>query len=244
MISNLAATLALRNRALSLTVCTTGSVTLSVTTTGYARADGGSFVTDGFVVGMEILAAGFTAPGDNGNGIITALTATAMAVDAYTVTLGPTGYTVAARTLVTEAAAAARTISVKLPALRAFENVALTPVAGRPYITEEFIPATAELVTFPAQGGRMAETGLYVLTWYGLVAVAGIPGIGVSSLRKSVDALKLLYAPGTTLAVGSDTLHVRGDTAVRTGQIIPLAGWAALQLTVPWRARSVNTIAA
>jgi len=239
VISNLAATLALRNRALDLTVCTTGSVTLSVTTTGYARADGGSFVTDGFVVGMEILAAGFTAAGDNGNGIITALTATAMAVDAYTVTLGPTGYTVAARTLVTEAAAAARTISVKLPAMRAWENTTFTPVTGKPYLEEDYVPATMTLISAPARNGEVTETGLYVLKVYGL------SGKGIAALRKSVDALRLLYAPGTTMTAGAHTVRVRTDVSTQTGQIIPLdGGWSVLTLTVPWWAMSTNVIAA
>ena len=240
MIDHQLATLALRNRALALSVCTTGSVTLSVTTTGYARADGGSFLTDGFVLGMEILAAGFTAGANNGNGIITALTATLMTVgDAYTVTLGATGYTVAARTLAVEAAAAGRTISVGLPAMRAWENTNLTPVTGKPYLEEDYVPATTRLLSAPARNGEVEETGLYMLKWYGL------SGKGVSALRKSVDALKLRYTPGTTMAAGSHTVRVRTDTATQTGQIIPLTGgWSVLTLTVPWWAMSTNAIAA
>ena len=74
MISNSAVLLALRNRALSLVVATTGSVSLSATATGYARA-AGSFVTDGFKVGMDLTATGFTTPGNNGAHVLMAVTA-------------------------------------------------------------------------------------------------------------------------------------------------------------------------
>ena len=73
MIDHLAALLALRGRALTLSVATTGSTSLSATTTGYARA-AGSFITDGLVVGAEITASGFTTPANNGQGVVTAVT--------------------------------------------------------------------------------------------------------------------------------------------------------------------------
>ena len=238
MIDHTAATLALRNRALTLSVATTGSTTLAATTTGFTRA-AGSFITDGFVVGMEILAAGFSTAANNGNGVVTSVAAGTLLVDAYTVTLGVTGYTVAARTLATEAAAAGRTISVGLPAMRAWENTALTPVAGKPYLEEDYVPATERLFTSPAASGMVEETGLYVLKWYGL------SGKGISALRKSVHALKLLYTPGTKLTAGSHTVRVRADAATQTGQIIPLTGgMAVLVLPVPWLALSNNAIAA
>jgi hypothetical protein len=76
---------------------TTGSATLSVTATGYARTTG-SFVTDGFRVGHEITASGFTNAANNGRGTVTGVTATALTV---TKTGG----------FVVEAAAAGRTIT-------------------------------------------------------------------------------------------------------------------------------------
>jgi len=220
MIDLLAVHLALRNRALAVSVATTGSTSLSATATGYARA-AGSFITDGFSVGMEITPAGFAT---NTVDVLTGVTATALT-------------TKNARAV--EAVAAGRTISVGFPAVRAFENVTLTPTSGRPYIEEDFVPATNSLLSFPASGGTVEETGLYVIKWYGL------SDTGVSALRKSVDALKALFAPGTTLTAGSNTVRVRGDTATQAGQIIPLAGgWSVLTLTIPWRAYSVNQVAA
>jgi hypothetical protein len=76
---------------------TTGSATLSATATGYARTTG-SFVTDGFRVGHEITASGFSNATNNGRSVVTAVTATAL-------TVTKTGGTVA------EAAAAGRTIT-------------------------------------------------------------------------------------------------------------------------------------
>lgn len=220
MLDLTATTLALRNRAVSLMVATTGSTTLSATATGYART-AGSFVTDGFCVGMEITPAGFAT---NTVDIITGVTATDLT-------------TKNARAV--EVAASGRTISVGLPALRAFENVDFTPVSGRPYVEEDFIAATNTLLTTNASSGTLEETGLYVLKWYGL------SNYGVSALRKSVDALKALFAPGTTVAVGSNTVRVRADVGPFTGQILPQdGGWSVLTLTIPWRAFSQNAIAA
>lgn len=220
MLDLLATHLALRNRALTLSVCTTGSQSLSATATGYARA-AGSFITDGFVVGQEILTTGFAA---NGYHVLTGVTALALTV---------------ADTVAVEGAAGGRTISVGLPVLRAFENTTFTPTVGRPYFEEDFVPATNSLVTLPAAGGIVMETGLYVAKWYGL------SNVGISALRKSVDALKLLFAPGTRLTAGSNTVRVRSDTAVRTGQIIPLdGGWSVLTLTIPWQSETINQVAA
>ncbi len=200
-------------------VCTTGSISLSATATGYNRA-AGSFVTDGLVVGQEITPAGFAA---NTVDTLTAVTATDLTVRT-------------ARAV--EAVAGGRTISVELPALRAWENVDLIPVTGRPYLEEDYVPATNTLITLPAFGGQVQEDGLYVLKVYGPT------NVGVSALRKTVDALKALFAPGTAITAGSNVVRVRTDTSVQTGQVIPIAsGFACLVLTVPWRARSANVIA-
>lgn len=217
--------LALRNRALSLVVATTGSMSLSQTTTGFARATG-SFVTDGFEVGMEIVPAGFPA---NVLGIVTAASA---------LTIDVTG------TRSVAPADVGRSLTVGLPTLREFENVLFAPVPGRPYIAEEYSPSTSEMITGTANGGAMEETGDYFLTWYGISTVGSVPGVGTKALRKSVNALMALYAPGTNLTAGSNVVSVRPKPAPQTGQIIPLTGWAALQLKVPWWVRSRNVIAA
>lgn len=191
----------------------------SATATGYARQTG-SFLTEGFYVGEEITPLGFT----------TNTVDTIKGVTALTLT------TTNARAV--ETALAGRSISVKFPALHALENNEFKPVAGHPYVEEDFVPATSTLLG-ARNGGYVYDTGLYVLKIFGL------PKVGVSALRKTGDALKALFAPGTALVAGSSTVRVRTDTSTQTGQIIPLTnGFSVLVLTIPWRAESINAVAA
>jgi hypothetical protein len=225
MIDHDAAHQALRNRALALTVATTGSASLAQTATGFTRSSG-SFVTEGFLIGMEVVPTGFAV---NTPGIVTNVVA---------LTLTVTGSRSA------EAEAGARTLAVGFPPLVGFEGVPFTPIVGRPYATEEYSPSTSRLLTAPASSGIVEETGDYFITWYGVIAAGLIPGVGKKAIRKSVDALKLLFAPGTRITAGSDVLRVRGEPAPQTGQIIPLTSWSALQLKIPWRAETTNLITA
>lgn len=223
MIDELAAQLALRNRALSLVVATTGVTTLSATATGYARVTG-SFVDDGFEVGMDVQPAGFVA---NTVGVISALTDTTMT------TFSSRG---------AEGGSATCSLVAGIPLLRAWENEQFPPTAQRPYISDAFIAATSGLRSFPAQGATLDESGLYVLTWYGLSQV------GIRAIRKSVTALKALYAPGTVLVVGASALRVKGsptEAGPSSGQLVPVdGGWSAVVITIPWRGESINAIAA
>ena len=221
MIDELATQLAFRNRALTLSVCTTGSTTLTATTSGYTRASG-SFVTDGFKVGMEVSGTGFNAT-NNAPSLIVGVAASTLTIDRAT-----------ANTVQT--AAAARTLSVGLPALRSWENKKFTPTAKRLYIAEQFTPSTHKMVTFPASQGLAVETGLYVLTLY------GVDDTGVAGIRKTIGALKALFAPGTTI---TSSVYVRTDIGPTAGQIIPLDnGFATCQLTIYWQGDSRNVIAA
>jgi hypothetical protein len=220
MISTHAVQLALRNRATSLSVATTGSTSLSATATGYARSSG-SFITDGFMVGMELVIAGFSVGTPR---VVTAVTATALTTDSPPPV---------------QAASSGRTLSVGLPLLRAWENIVLTKIPGRPYVTEELSAGEHQLITTTSAAGLAKETFSYWLTWYGL------EGRGMDAIRVSMDALRALFAPGTVCMAGSIAVEPRGDVAVTAGQIIPQQnGWAACQLTVPCRAYSRNTVAA
>lgn len=220
MIDTTATQLALRNRAIGLTVCTTGSTSLAQTPTGFSRL-AGSFVTDGFKVGMEVTPTGFATAVV---GIITAVAALALTVSG---------------TRVADPSSAGRTISVGLPALRAFENTDFTRIDGRPYLEEDFVPAPPFLLTANAANGTLEETGLYVLKWYGL------SNYGLSALRASTDALRALFAPGTSLAAGTDTVRISSRPGPYAGQILPVdGGWSVITLTIPWRAFSTNAIAA
>ncbi len=60
-------------------VATTGSISMAATATGYSRSSG-SFITDGFVAGKNIIASGFSIAANNGLSTITAVTAGALTV--------------------------------------------------------------------------------------------------------------------------------------------------------------------
>lgn len=236
MIDQRAAVLALRNRALTASLCSTGSVSLSATSTGYART-AGSFITDGFLPGMEIGASGFGTAANNGTALVTAVSALALTVEAYDVNVLTNEVTT--RTLVAESAASGRTISAGLPALFASENEDFEPVSGRPYVDEDFVPAPSFMLSMPYQGGEIEETGLYILKLF------GISGPGIGALRKTANAVLARFAPGTNLAVGADALRVRGDSGPWAGQLLPQGnGWTLCVVTIPWRAYTTNTVAA
>lgn len=220
MLSDKDAHLALRSRLLSLVVATTGSMSLVATTTGYARASG-SFLTDGFAVGMEIVPAGFPA---NPVDVITF-------VDATTIT---TKNTHASAT-----SASGRSITVGVPVTREFDNKAVTRIAGRPYITEQYDRATNDVFTTASNGGHAEVRGLYVVTWY------GIEDTGVSALHAAMDALTALFASGTRLTAGSNSLRVLFRPGPQAGQIRHTDdGWAYRVLTISWSALVQNAVAA
>jgi hypothetical protein len=68
------------------TIANTGSTTLGATPTGYTR-NSGSFVTDGFTVGRQITATGFTNAANNGRSTITAVTDAVLTVTKATPTV-------------------------------------------------------------------------------------------------------------------------------------------------------------
>lgn len=237
MIDRDAVHLALRNRARGLVIATTGIAALSATATGYARSVG-SFYDDGFAQGMEIDASGFPLAANNATGIITFLSPTVMDVFLFAIALTNAVQTVTRSATVGDAEAAGRTITARYPTMRGWELETITPSAGIPYTEEDFVPATNVASGIPATTARMNETGLYVIRWY------GIEGIGSKAIRNSTDALLRLFTPGTLLVAGANTVEIRGETAPVPAQILPQHnGWAVCTSTIPWRCRSLNTVA-
>lgn len=226
MIDSSAALLALRARALTLVAATTGSTTIAATATGYHRTDGGSFVTDGFCAGQEITVSGFAA---NGTRVIAHGDLATVTASDLTTTTSQT----------VEAVAAGRTIKVLLPAGRAWINKSYTPVTGSPYLQEAFRVSTHQVYSAPASNGEARETGLYVLTWH------GIDNTGTTGILKPCESLRALFAPGTKMTAGSNTVRVRTDIGPAALEVIPEGnGWAACQVQVSWEAYSTNVIAA
>ncbi len=211
------AQLALESRLRAVVVATTGSQSLAATTTGYTRATG-SFLTDGFAAGMEVTPAGFT---QTALGVITAVDDLTMTIDG--------GRTV-------QSAGAGRSLIAGLPALRAWENLDLEPITGRPYVEGDYVPATRDLRTIPSTGGVVEDTGLYIVKWY------GIAGTGLLALSRAANALLALFRPGDVLALAdSTTLRIRETPAPYRGQARADApGWAVVTVTIPWRLYSTN----
>lgn len=212
--------LALRNRAITqLVVCTTGMLSLSATATGYARA-AGSFVTDGFAVGMEVAPAGFAV---NKPSIVTGVADLALTVrDARAA----------------EAAAGGRSLVVGFPEQRALDNVQYEQLpTGRVYVEEDFVEGTSTLRSIPAAGGVLEDTGLYILRWN------GIANTGMRSLRDPMKALRALFRPGTTLPLADGTaVRVRTDVSPTISAIRPGApGWSVISIAIPWRLLSLNS---
>lgn len=232
MIDLEAARLACRTRLRGMTVATTGATSIAATATTYTRA-AGSFLTDGFRTGMELLASGFAPSGNNGYKVVTEVAAGTLTVTSDT-------------TMAVAAAGGNETLLAALPETRLWENAKpqrsgvqiAAPTTGRPYIADEFIGATHEQITFPANNGTSEETGFYIVTLYGLT------NTGTAGMEAISRAIRLLFTPGTTLIAGADVLRVplRGATS---GQILPLGnGWSYQQTRCPWLARSTNLVAA
>jgi hypothetical protein len=210
LISHEALQLGLRTKALTLSVATTGSTTLSATSTGYARASG-SFVTDGFKPGMELSASGFTTAANNGVHVIVAVSALAIQCE----------------DTATEAAASGRTLSVGLPSRVAWENVAFDPPAGAPWVEEQLVPAPSRLLS--VSRGTVETTALYNLLIY------TPEDVGVGAANGYADALIVLFAPLTDITLSTGHVaRVRTDTGPYRGQMIRRKpGWVTVPVTFP-----------
>jgi hypothetical protein len=228
MISHEDAILGLRAKVVTLSVVTTGSTSISATATDYQRA-AGSFITDGFRIGMEVEGTGFSNSENNDPKVITAVA---------TLTLTCAGN-------VAESAGT-RTVSVGLPSTRVWENsetrdengVPSSAVAGTPYFTEEYLPGPAAVETL-GDNAQIEVFPQYVPRVY-------VPANqGAYAALKYADALLTLFAPKTviTIATADSSLRVRGDVAPFSGQIVQSSpGWAVVPITVPLRLRTANSI--
>jgi hypothetical protein len=220
MIDEVMMQLALRTRALTLSVASTGAVSLSATATGYARTTG-SFQTDGFWPGMEILPAGFAT---NLPRVVTAVTPLAITVDT---TVTP---------MTAEGATGGRALTVGLPSSRAWENIAFEPTAGVPWVREEFLPGPSSQVTIGPTGELVVEPQ-YVLS-------VNVPSASGLTVKRYVNALRLLFAPRTAITLANgDVLRVRSDTSISAGQLLQgEPGFAVQPFTIPLRLRTQNSI--
>ena len=209
---------ALRAKLLTLEVCTTGSVTISGTSTGYARTTG-SFLTDGFAPGMEVTGTSFGESANNTAKSITSVTALTMTCPGCT----------------TETAGT-RTLAVGLPADRAWENIKLDPTTGSPWVEEQYVPGPMEKVTLGPLG-QLEVLPIYAPRIY-------VPaGSGVGAARSYADAIITLFAPSTSFTVSGHTVVVRSVPAPYSGQLLQAGpGFAVVPVTIPLRVRTANSV--
>lgn len=220
---------ALRTRLLTLSVADTGSTTLGVNSaSGYTRASG-SFLDDGFALGMEVVASGFT--GENaGRGVVTGVEALTLTVRAYDLAEVDGQYTATDRTLTTEGASSGRSIVAGLPLARVWEGRKAQLALGVPFVEEQLLGGP----TFrPGQtpNGHVEATPFYTIRFN------VDENTGADALDLYADAFEALFAAGQAVTLGNgDTVRVRGDTGPFRGQILPTGdGFASLLATVPLR---------
>jgi hypothetical protein len=209
-LDNLAILYALQGRLLTLEVTrVAGTPLLEATATGYSRS-AGSFVDDGFKVGMEVQPIGFI---NSEPGLVDGVSALALSVEG-----GRNA----------EAAAPGRQLSVGLPAGRAWENVEYRPQERTWYVDEDYLPGPSEYSTL-GQAGRTTHWPVYVLTLY------GVADTGPEALYKLADAVLRLFRAGTAIPVATgDVLRVRSEPAPFRGQVLPSeAGRASITVTIP-----------
>jgi len=207
---------ALRARARTLSVCSTGSTTLASTGATYTRSTG-SFITDGFTEGMEVVPTGF----------VDAATSVVSSVAALTLTV--------ARALSTETSASGRTLAVGLPRYRAWENREFVAPTATPWIEEQWANGANSLFT-NSPNGWIEHQSIYVLLLH-------LPkNVGADAANAYADALLEHFAPATNLTLSTgDAVRVRADVAPWRGQVIPGDVWATVPLSIPLRLYTLNT---
>lgn len=199
-------------------VATTGEVDapgLEVTATGYARTDG-SFVADGFSVGMEVVPSGFPSATPS---VVTEVSALALRVRSPQAPA---------------AAAGGRSLTVGLPVMRAWENApTFTPEEGAPFVEEDYLPGPAR----EPVPGVMEGDPMYVLRLY------GAQGVGTMAAYALSDALLGVFRPRLQMVLpNGDALHVRGNPAPYRGQLTIRNGRSLIVVTVPLRILTANIL--
>ncbi|WP_353268006.1 hypothetical protein [Gemmatimonas sp.] len=204
----------LRARMVATVVATTGLVTLSATSMGYARTTG-SFVADGFLPGMEITPTGFS---NSAVEVVTDVQPLALTVR----TSHPA-----------QAAAGTRSLVARLPQRRAFDGAPLELVPDTLALREEYVPAPSDTITTSPNGGLTTESGFYVVTLFAPVGASAV-------LDSMGHALKRRFAGGTLIDAGDVTLRCTQRPGPSLGQILPYEtpGVVFRAVRIPWSAQT------
>jgi hypothetical protein len=214
---------ALRTRLLSLIVASTGTTSLAVThaivnsipESSFTRTTG-SFITDGFIRGMEVNPVGFTDPTPATLHSVSALVAK--------LTLPRTA----------EASAPGRSLTVGIPKLQSWENVELANLPDkRWYIDEDYIPGIPIQITLGPQG--LLE---YWPTY--MLKLSGLSGYGNAALFVVANGILKLFPPNYAMSMPDGyALRVRSNPGPNRSQLLPDdAGRSQIVITIPLQKRS------
>lgn len=223
MIGNTEIQSALRTYLKTLSVCEATEVdevtplTLGATANGYTRTDGGSFLTDGFKKGMEVLGAGFSASANNGSKMITAVSESLLSCAGC----------------VTEAASEGPSLEVGLPSTRMWENVGGSRTVGVSHVEEEFLPGPSSADAAP---NDVEKRPMYIVK----VLVPARTDIDADGAY--ADAIIQHFQPKVNITIGSHHLRGRADQVAYAGQrnnAIP--GFSMIPVTIPLRIRTQIT---
>ena len=214
--------LAFRARIANLIVAqTSGEHNLSSLVDGYERGSG-SFLADGFHVGMEVTVSGFT---NHQPAVIREVTA---------------GRIKTFTAVAAQSAASGRSMRVTFPSRVGWENTLVQPLLHRHFAEVDNVGQPSVYLAGPAANGRREDRGVYVVRWY------GVANTGARGLRLCVDALAALFTVGTSFATAAGSIvRVRGDAgpSISQAQNRP-AGFALLTLSIPWRRYAANAVLA
>lgn len=210
--------LAMRANLLTAVAAETGVMTLAATVDGYTRT-AGSFITDGFCAGMEVVPDGFA---DNTVANIESVTALKITIDA-------------ARPA--ESEAGSRSLTVGMPVLRAWENVENQRIAGRWYLREEYIPGAGEVIGV-GPTSKVEYIPLYILH------VEGLADVDVTALFRVVQSILDAFPPMLAIVLdNNDIVRVRTMPAPYASQILSRnTGAPESVVTIPLVARTSNPI--
>ena len=219
MMDHHAVLLAIRNRLLGVEFSTTGTTTLASTRNGYTRA-AGSFITDGFKVGMEVTPVGFANTEKQ----------YVRAVEALTL------YT--RSTLVPESSAGGRSIQALIPERMAWENRELSDTpADTFWIQEEYL----------AGGNDKIGTGPNAWINYYPIYTLNIHGprdVGSAAHYSMADKILELYPPTDALTLADGTVvRIRSRPGPNRGNLMQSAeGQAYVNVSIPLWVRAQNII--
>lgn len=246
LIDHEAVILAMRNRLLALSVATTGAVSLSATTTGYARAAGidpstglpYSFITDKFKKGMELVASGFSNAVNNGTGIIERVEALTLTVRRVVVTINATtGVRTVTHPATVAEIAGTRTLAVGLPSFQEWDNAGIDPEPGVPYVDEQYVRGPVSMKSFSPYG-RLEGLPQY------MPRINVAEGSGFGAATRYADAILALYPPGDKITLPNNTwIQIHAKTAPYAGQLLPGSqpGFRGLLCTIPMEIHAYNS---